>query len=735
MERMQISLNGIESTMLQLGFEGEQNHTRVIIYCTTMFGEYPNAVASMVIKPPTGNIYPKALVRDGVKLIWDASSADCAIAGTGQYQLTFVDGEEIIKTYIGSYIVNPSIVANGEAPDPIEDWIVNANEVLGEAASGATVTRLTNEWLEEHITNPDSPPLDRTLTSSVSAAPADMVGEINNGKAPAIMETASGAIASFADGADNLPVKTLTVGIEPVQDLHGYDNPWPAGGGVNKLPSIAKITETQNGITFVCDGDGSCSFSGTTTKQTVFSYTIPAVTLPEKVYVHLFNSNGYEVNRPIIYFYYDSVPVDFVGLSVTDRIYNGTSAMAGKTINIFKLMVPSDFSGTCTFKLYISESNAIENFAPYSNICPITGWTGAKVTRTGKNLMNLNRTLGDPVPKDISDKTSPRVFDTTKFYKGARSDNYYYSGYIRTTIEDGTVTVTLTGANNSYGVGFPVDVIGGGTYTFSANFTNGYVSFGYYDSSWNYIRDSGAFERNATITVPSEAAYMLIVLRTNAVGATTTFTNIQLELGSVASPYEEYQGETYDITFPSSAGTVYGGTLTVNDDGSGELVVDRFEHTFTGNESFATNVAWGQYSFLYDTGTQIKSSYTTKTSCKSSHFTVCDGGSWSDLAPNQFMVASSTYIGLGYDGTKEELKAWLAAQSSGNTPVQVMCMLNASTEYELTALDVIATLKGSNNIWADTGDTTAEYPCDTKLYIDNKFVELQALILENINNA
>ena len=73
MERIQTSLTGINSTRLQLGFEGEQNHTRVVIYCTQIFSEYPDAVASMVIKPPTGDIYPKVLTRDGMKVIWDAS--------------------------------------------------------------------------------------------------------------------------------------------------------------------------------------------------------------------------------------------------------------------------------------------------------------------------------------------------------------------------------------------------------------------------------------------------------------------------------------------------------------------------------------------------------------------------------------------------------------------------------------------------------------------------------------
>ena len=121
MNRVQLSQNGIESTQLQIGFVGEQNHTRVIIYCSTMFAAYPNAIATMIIQPPTGEAYPKALTRDGVKLIWDVSAADCAYNGTGQYQLTFTDGEEVIKSYIGSFNVRQSISGNGEAPTPIEE--------------------------------------------------------------------------------------------------------------------------------------------------------------------------------------------------------------------------------------------------------------------------------------------------------------------------------------------------------------------------------------------------------------------------------------------------------------------------------------------------------------------------------------------------------------------------------------------------------------------------------------
>ena len=45
-------------------------------------------------------------------------------------------------------------------------------------------------------------------------------------KAPVITDTASGAIASFTDGADDLPLKSLVVDINPVQDLsHGDPSP------------------------------------------------------------------------------------------------------------------------------------------------------------------------------------------------------------------------------------------------------------------------------------------------------------------------------------------------------------------------------------------------------------------------------------------------------------------------------------------------------------------------------
>lgn len=76
-----------------------------------------------------------------------------------------------------------------------------------------------------------------------------------------------------------------------------------------------------------------------------------------------------------------------------------------------------------------------------------------------------------------------------------------------------------------------------------------------------------------------------------------------------------------------------------------------------------------------------------------------------------------------------------AVYSQGTTPPigsQVVDMSGNGTEYQLDPTE-IRTLKGVNNVWADTGDVEdVQYIADTKTYIDNKVAELQALVLENI---
>ena len=66
---------------------------------------------------------------------------------------------------------------------------------FGEGGGGVDpqdIEDAVDAWLTENITNPDSPPLDRSLSSSSAAAPADIVGDIKKD-----VDDVSGAIKTF----------------------------------------------------------------------------------------------------------------------------------------------------------------------------------------------------------------------------------------------------------------------------------------------------------------------------------------------------------------------------------------------------------------------------------------------------------------------------------------------------------------------------------------------------------
>ena len=78
------------------------------------------------------------------------------------------------------------------------------------------------------------------------------------------------SIASFTDGASGMPVKTLTVEIEPVQDLHGQDAPYPPGGGKNL---IGLNTSPVSAITYVaCSATEHTNEKVTLVSTTEYTY-------------------------------------------------------------------------------------------------------------------------------------------------------------------------------------------------------------------------------------------------------------------------------------------------------------------------------------------------------------------------------------------------------------------------------------------------------------------------------
>ena len=192
------------------------------------------------------------------------------------------------------------------------------------------------------------------------------------------------------------------------------------------------------------------------------------------------------------------------------------------------------------------------------NIRSITGWTGATVTRAGKNLLPIRQISAN------------------------------YNGVNISTNADGSFSAVGTATSNLYAVLFggfyskripiPEWLEVGKQYYISSGITgsdqNKRIEVDFYDEAGN----TNTFY-DSSFTVLDTYKYIGIFIRiTTSANAVDLIFHPQIELGSTATDYEPYQSDTYSITFPTEAGIVYG-ELDVT---SGKLTVDRKLITIDG---------------------------------------------------------------------------------------------------------------------------------------------------------
>lgn len=81
---------------------------------------------------------------------------------------------------------------------------------------------------EDDVVNyENSPDVNRKLfpNLNICGKEIDKLADEIDGKAPAVFSTASGSIASFTDGADDMPMKSCVVSFEPIQEGEGDPSP------------------------------------------------------------------------------------------------------------------------------------------------------------------------------------------------------------------------------------------------------------------------------------------------------------------------------------------------------------------------------------------------------------------------------------------------------------------------------------------------------------------------------
>ena len=500
-------------------------------------------------------------------------------------------------------------------------------------------------------------------------------------KADMILDTASGAIASFEDGAP-YPVEELTVDINPVQDLHGYDNPWPAGGGKNKIDWVGPQTITSQTTLATYDTDKQISYTASITAKNNGA-TNTAIN------IHAYNGST------LVKYYQTNIP------SGGNGRYSVTLDLSDVTYTQLRVIISGSGSGysVTVSDAQLEEGATATDFRPYSNLCPITGHTQTTVTRTGRNLLGL--TSRRIITSNPLMNTTPRDFSEPSAYIGISASNYFNNQKCNEySISESSITVTSIEAG--YGVGFTVKVKPSTHYVFSyKNQALSYVAVGYYDTDGNFLSfrnfntsDSFAFE------TPSNCENIILVFKAKNNNETVTFDEPQLELGSTATTYEVPSIQSVTISLGS---TVYGAVVDVK---NGVMRVDR-EYVQINPNGIGSSVDIYTYS-----PSGMASGNKMSGICDT--FPISDGSGYFGV---RFGANNTTLYFYKLNDYVEGItnltscKAWFTAN-----PVHIVYPLAEPIEVPLTP-SVIQTLLGNNVLWADTGDVHVRYRADTKLYI------------------
>jgi len=230
-----------------------------------------------------------------------------------------------------------------------------------------------------------------------------------------------------------------------------------------------------------------------------------------------------------------------------------------------------------------------------------------------------------------------------------------------------------------------------------------------------------------TVTTGANAMYLVAYVYNSNVDTYTlqdVLNAIQIELGTTATSYEPYDGQTITTTLPT---TVYGGTVDVV---RGTLTVDKGFVTFDGS-SDELYVA-GSYGMAFRAYLPSDLKPTTNSrelaGLVSNQMTeVTQASTWGTVGTGALIAnTNQLYFKLANDLTDiSELRTYLASN-----PVQIVYPLAEPQTYTLTP-QTINTLAGVNNVWAESGAVYVKLSETTK---DEDQLQTNNLSLEFTSN-
>ena len=465
-------------------------------------------------------------------------------------------------------------------------------------------------------------------------------------------------IATF-DTDFKAAMKTV-IPFSPVQDLHGMSYPYPAGVSINLIPDT---TDTNNGYVagYYLKSDGSTVANA--------NYYISEYIELDSATAYTWSNRVNTIINPSICFYDENK--DFISGIAINKQYSHTFTPPEGAVYCRSSQTTYTYQEVAStnpaFQLEVGSTATA--YRRYSNICLISGRTGCEINHPGKNFFNDQNPISN-------------LYITSEPFK--------------------------VGIHSSYKL-FVAPIKKNTTYTFSRRMSTGYPVFGLSDeypkngiSVFNVVN----MRNTDYVTFNSgKHTFCLYAKYKTDTGA------MSLALGNSAIPANTpYSGITLPITFtdPTTGDplTVYGGTVTLNEDGSADVISTHCVYDIPSTQwTYSPNA-----SVWYITRASLNPKWDIS------------GGSQDGVIRD---IVCSAYKTETYNHTTYPSYApciaerrynanWIAVQtgSANVRPVdcQVKMKLATPVTYHFPNVGQLKSFLGQNNIWSDlNGDPTVTF--------------------------
>lgn len=342
-----------------------------------------------------------------------------------------------------------------------------------------------------------------------------------------------------------------------------------------------------------------------------------------------------------------------IGIGNTIYAIVGGTTIYGKASGAVANFDDGSANPLVDLKIQITASQGSGTPSP-SNPLPISGWEGANVTVEGSNLF------------------------------GGTLVNGWCP--LNPWIKNGVTHYVLADIISSSSTYLQIHRVAKGVTPTGSNVENvGSVISGTTISTKNFIPDLATYD------------YYLY-----STGSYTNIKNVQMKYSTpTQDTYEAYSGTTYPISWQTEAGEVFGGTLDVTS-GEGEISHVKIQGTdITTLSMDSTTSSVTTFTFSYNANGFPKGVASTIISNRFSRSTPSGtvGRVVNTASQIYFIVSTDELTSVDVAGGKQ----WLI-----DNPTEFVYEKDVHDSFEISPTQITALL-GTNNIWADCGDSEVKY--------------------------